>query len=217
MKKFLSAVIALVLAVGAQAQIVSSNSSSIKVVETKKEKKTTYYLRGGLNFANLSGDYTDDYDTAIGYELTMGFHKAMGDLGLFWGMEWGLGTRGCEADFDGEEETISAHKVEFVPFQFGYKYNFDSNWALSAQLGAYISYDYSGTYEYDGEESDLDDLDGYEALDYGLKYGISVYYSRFFLSLTGQSGLNPMFSYSDDDIDMEQSTSNFMLSVGMTF
>ena len=96
MKKVLSIVAALLLCVGTQAQIVSSRSS---IVRTEKEPSSTlWFLRAGLNVMNVSGDGAEGLDSNIGYNATVGYQKPLGSSGGYWGMEFGLGSRGFKED-----------------------------------------------------------------------------------------------------------------------
>ncbi len=91
MKKVLSIVAALLLCVGTQAQIVSSRSA---IVKTEKSQQTQWFLRAGLNIMNFSGDGAEGADSNIGYNATFGYQKPLGSTGGYWGMEFGLGSRG---------------------------------------------------------------------------------------------------------------------------
>lgn len=91
MKKVLSIVAALLLCVGTQAQIVSSRSAIVKT--QKQASNTQWFLRAGLNIMNLNGDGVEA-DSNIGYNATFGYQKPMGGAGAYWGMEFGLGSRG---------------------------------------------------------------------------------------------------------------------------
>lgn len=114
MKKVLSIVAALLLCVGTQAQIVSSRSAIVKT--QKQASNTQWFLRAGLNIMNLNGDGVEA-DSNIGYNATFGYQKPMGGAGAYWGMEFGLGSRGFKAD----EMKCIAHNIQYSPFTFGWK------------------------------------------------------------------------------------------------
>ena len=92
MKKVLSMIAALLLCVGTQAQIVSSRSAIVKT--EKQASSTQWFLRAGLNIMNFSGDGAEGADSNIGYNATFGYQKPLGSTGGYWGMEFGLGSRG---------------------------------------------------------------------------------------------------------------------------
>mgnify|MGYP000394027226 CR=1 FL=1 len=96
MKKVLSMVAALLLCVGTQAQIVSSRSAIVKT--EKQASSTQWFLRAGLNIMNFSGDGAEGADSNIGYNATFGYQKPLGSTGGYWGMEFGLGSRGFKVD-----------------------------------------------------------------------------------------------------------------------
>ena len=96
MKKVLSMIAALLLCVGTQAQIVSSRSAIVKT--EKQASSTQWFLRAGLNIMNFSGDGAEGADSNIGYNATFGYQKPLGSTGGYWGMEFGLGSRGFKVE-----------------------------------------------------------------------------------------------------------------------
>ena len=116
MKKVLSMVAALLLCVGTQAQIVSSRSAIVKT--EKQASSTQWFLRAGLNIMNFSGDGAEGADSNIGYNATFGYQKPLGSTGGYWGMEFGLGSRGFKVD----DTKCMAHNIQYSPFTFGWKF-----------------------------------------------------------------------------------------------
>ena len=114
MKKVLSMIAALLLCVGTQAQIVSSRSAIVKT--EKQASSTQWFLRAGLNIMNFSGDGAEGADSNIGYNATFGYQKPLGSTGGYWGMEFGLGSRG----FKVEDTKCMAHNIQYSPFTFGW-------------------------------------------------------------------------------------------------
>ena len=147
MKKLLSLAAAFLLCAGVQAQIVSSRSVSIKSAQ-KQPSETQWFLRGGLNVMKMTGDGAEDTGSKLGYNFVYGFQKPLGSVGTYWGMEFGLGSRGWkveenESDYE-YSLSLMAHNVQVSPFTFGYKYNITDALAVDAHLGAYVSCDYVG-------------------------------------------------------------------------
>ena len=93
MKKLLSLAAAFLLCAGVQAQIVSSRSVSIKSAQ-KQPSETQWFLRGGLNVMKMTGDGAEDTGSKLGYNFVYGFQKQFGSVGTYWGLEFGLGSRG---------------------------------------------------------------------------------------------------------------------------
>lgn len=86
MKKLLSIIAALLICMGTQAQIVSSRSS---IVRTEKQSSNTqWFVRGGMNLMNLSGDAAEDLKSKMGYNVMLGFTKIWGLKALIG--EWTL-------------------------------------------------------------------------------------------------------------------------------
>ena len=96
-KNVLFIVMALFLCVTAQAQIVSSRSVSISS-KPERPTETLWYLRGGLNMAGLAGDGAEGLDRKAAYSFAYGFQKPISTLGAYWGMDFGLGSRGYKVD-----------------------------------------------------------------------------------------------------------------------
>ena len=139
MKKLLSLAAAFLLCAGVQAQIVSSRSVSIKSAQ-KQPSETQWFLRGGLNVMKMTG--AEDTGSKLGYNFVYGFQKPLGSIGTYWGMEFGLGSRGWkveenESDYE-YSLSLMAHNVQVSPFTFGYKYNITDALAVDAHLGAYV-------------------------------------------------------------------------------
>lgn len=222
MKKLFSFVAATMLcasAAFAQSAIVSSRSSSITVSEVKQESNTQWILRAGANFANFTGDGAEDLDSKLCYDVALSFQKPLSDNGMFWGMEFALGTRGCSYEYEdyyGDyKQNFLAHNIRFSPFTFGYAYAINESVKIDAHLGAWLSYDLFGemTEEYDGDEEStkIDDIEDYNNLDYGLTFGVGLWYDRFNLDLSVQRGFSEIIK------DGEMSTNNIMLRLGVAF
>ncbi len=123
MKKVWTLLAAVWLCAGIQAQIVSSRSVSIQSTPTVPSE-TQWFLRGGLNIMTFAGEGTKDINSKAGYHFTYGFQKPMGSIGAYWGMDFGLGSRGYqvkEKQYDYEASLI-AHNIQVSPFTFGWKY-----------------------------------------------------------------------------------------------
>ena len=96
--------------VGTQAQIVSSRSAIVKT--EKQASSTQWFLRAGLNIMNFSGDGAEGADSNIGYNATFGYQKPLGSTGGYWGMEFGLGSRGFKVD----DTKCMAHNIQSVSY-----------------------------------------------------------------------------------------------------
>ncbi len=226
MKKILLLALFAVCSLGAQAQIISSYSRSISVVtenETKesKPKDGFSYFKVGLNLSKFSAD---DLSRNAGYSIFYGFARDFTDIGLYWGMEFGLSTRGFNYDYGSGnyycETKLTAHNIQIAPINFGYKYEVIGNFKIDLHLGAYVSYDYAGEYEYyrpyDDHYSDhsiknLSDYHGYHRYDVGLNYGFGVWFKdKINLDFMFQNGfMNCWGGYGK--------TRNFTIRLGYAF
>lgn len=213
MKKVSLFFAALLFCAGIQAQIVTSSSRRITTT-TRTPSTTTHYMRLGLNFMHYTGDGAEGLDGKLGYDFTLGFQKPIGTSGLYWGMEYGLGSRGASySEDDYYEESIMCHNIHFSPFNMGFKYNVSGKWSVDPHLGAYVSADYIGKAKWEEEgrkgDSSMSDWEDYNRIDVGLRVGIGVWYDRFNLDLTYQRGFLESFD--------ETNSSNLMLRLGVAF
>jgi hypothetical protein len=211
MKKIIMLALACVMMLGAQAQIVSSRSVTVK----KAESTTTNYLRFGAGFMNIHGEDAGDANSNIGYNVVWGIQKPITDFDLYWDLNLGLGSRGFKySDYD---ESFIAHNVQFSPLNIGWKPEITSDIKFDAHIGVYGSFDYAGKYKEDGESISLGDFidyldyedESYKRFDVGLNFGVGVWYDRFNIDLTYQTGFIGM-------VDGVKSH-NILLRLGIAF
>ena len=214
MKKLLSTFAALLMCIGIQAQIVSSRSSIVKT--ERQPSNSQWFVRGGMNLMNMSGDGAEGLDSKMGYNVMFGFTKPMGSIGAYWGMDFGLTSRGFNYEDEFETKSI-AHAVQVSPFTFGWKFNVANNIAIDPHIGAFVSCDYTSKIEIDGDCINWSDFADNVTVDYnrfdaGLNLGVGLWYDRFNLDLSYQRGFIDVFT----DFDGMKS-SNFMIRLGVAF
>lgn len=214
MKKIFMLMAAVALSIGAQAQIVSSRSSSTFRVgeKTVTPKENISYVRFGLDMSKpVGGDVESDYVKAKPcYDAVYGFNNGIKG-GLYWGMEWGLGSRGYKVKHS--DFKLFAHNFRWTPFQIGYKYAITSDIKLDAHFGGFVSFDYTGKFS-DGDDSVNiwdDDVEGYKQFDGGIQLGFGVWYQNFNLDFMWQRG----FAKWQEDTDMYNR--GLMLRLGIAF
>ena len=241
MKKFILWAFAAILAVNTSSAQYIRGDKTASNSSIEHGKNSQWYVRAGLGLSKQVGsdavdDETQTMKSVAGYDFMVGFQKKFGSSDLYWGMEYGLGSRGYKLiteDSDVKEtakytDKLIAHNVKIVPFQLGYKYNIgETDFAVDAHLSAFVSYDYVGTYseekEY-GEKSymgkpgttDKDDyslwnVDDYQRFDAGIQFGVGVWYKKFNLDFTYQRG------FISQDTEYKMFSSQFMIRVGYAF
>lgn len=140
------------MGLSAQAQLMRSTTFY------KKERVSipaTWYLRAGLFVNNVAGanEFTDNREgrsigSKLGYDIAIGFQKSIKDKGFYWGMEFGLGTRGAKNERSSETYSLKrsfvAHDIKLTPLMFGYKYAFSDVMSLDVHLGAFGGFAYAG-------------------------------------------------------------------------
>lgn len=212
MKKLLSIAAVLLICMGSQAQIVSSRSSLVRT--EKQPSKTQWFVRAGMNIMDMTGDDVTEYvKSNIGYNAVFGFARSMGTAGAYWGMDFGLTSRGFKIEYDGESAKGIAHAVQVSPFTFGWRINVADQIAIDPHIGAFVSCDYTSKLSEDnGDKYDWDEaFEDYDCFDAGLNVGLSIWYNRFNIDFSYQSGFIEVFP--GDDVK----SSNFMIRLGIAF
>lgn len=260
MKKIVFALIMLMgVAPAAFSQIVRSTTFT---KAPKEKSKTEWFVRLGLSCNNLTGaaskevnkeikDEDDDdvkagFGTRANYDLMFGFNKYFGKTDLYWGMEFGLGTRGgsftSKGEYYGESFNekcyLNTYNVKYTPFVIGYKYPINDDFKIDAHFGLFLSFDFAGSYtedgwsKYDGEKETFneswsvydEDID-FIPVDGGIQLGIGVWYRKFNINFTWQRGFAPYMGsfpwgeevYNRNDDRLWYNSSNAIISVAYAF
>lgn len=210
-KTLLLLVMALYVCSGIQAQIVSSRSVGIESTP-QRPSETMWYLRGGLNMAGFAGDGAEGMDRKAAYNFAIGFQKPISTIGAYWGMDFGLGSRGYAV----EELKMMTNNIQVSPFTFGWKYGITDNFYVDGHVGAFAGFDYIGKMKYDDESISMGDWEDelgleWNRFDAGMNIGFGIWYGRMNLDFTFQRGFVEAVSES------EAYTSNIMLRLGVAF
>ncbi len=222
MRKIFVLLCVMVCAMTASAQLVTSRSKMVTSVaepEPPSEDRIDWVVRLGVGSNNFVGDSYDDSKSRFGYLLTIEFNRKIANAGAYWGMDFGMGSRGYRYDEKGYESKSIAHNFQYSPFIFGWKIKIaDSKFAIDPHIGFFLSGDYTGKYKAEGSgwesESSMSDwLDNdYIPVDAGLRIGCGVWYAnRFNLDMTYSRGFVPEFT------DNEGGSSNFYVRFGVAF
>lgn len=205
MKKFLFLVAAAFICSTVGAQVVTSTSFK------KAQKGTVWYVKAGMNIANVSVDEGEGPDALVGYVVGIAFDRPIGQGGAFWNSGLQLATKGWKVSEGEYEVKLNAHKLE-IPLTFGYKYKVNDDIAIDARVGGFANYDVFGKMKAkeDGEEEsvNLGDLEDYDRFSAGLQFGIGVWYQKLNLNITYQNGL-----VKQNDCKEK----NWMISLGYAF
>lgn len=209
-KNLLFILMALFLCMRVQAQ---TNPSGSRNADSRANKNVEmmWYLRGGLNMTGFAGDGAEGLDRKALYSFAYGFQKPISTLGAYWGMDFGLGSRGYKAD----DIKALVHNINVSPITFGWKYGITDEIAIDGHIGAFVSFDYTGKMKDDDNSISLSDWDDmgmdWNRFDAGMNIGFGVWYDRFNLDFTFQRG----FVEAVDD--GEAYTSNILLRLGVAF
>ncbi|WP_455624170.1 PorT family protein [Parabacteroides sp.] len=209
-KSLLLFVMGLFVCSGIQAQIVSSRSVGIESAP-QRPSETIWYLRGGLNMAGFGGDGAEGMSRKAAYDFAIGFQKPISTAGAYWGMDFGLGSRGFKAD----ETSLMTNNIKVSPFTFGWKYSITDDIQIDGHVGAYAAFDYLGKIKAEGESVSMGDWEDlgmdWNRPDAGMNIGFGIWYDRFNLDFTFQRGFIEAASES------KAYTSNILLRLGVAF
>ncbi len=188
---------------------------------------TTLYTKVGLNVNGMVGAGASDMDATkarAGYDLNFGFQRPMGSVGLYWGMEYGLTSRGYKTSksFEDYSETTKEirHDIIWSPFVFGFRKNLVGDLDIDAHTGLFMSCDYTGkdktTIKASGHKESnsttITNSGSCNRFDAGLKFGVGLWYKRYNLDLSYRQGFVHMFVG-----DKATDSSNFIVSLGIAF
>lgn len=218
MKKIILALVALTLCLGAQAQLRTSRTF------VKSKSRTEWMVRVGLSINKLNGlqdSYDEDVDDVgckAGFDVDFGFNKYFGSSNLYWGMEFGVGTRGASFEeyndyyHEKYEGGFTTYNVKYSPLTIGYKFPIGDLLKIDPHAGIYASYDFASS-----TSGDIEDLDDWQKFDAGIQAGVGVWYGRFNLDFMYQAGFvdfDPTFygGYLGGG-----KTGNFLIRVGVSF
>lgn len=197
MKKIVFALFAAMLCISAQAQLRTS-----RTFFKQDHRATEWIIRAGLSINNMAGTDAEGMGSKTGFDVDLGFNKYFGQTNLYWGMELGVGTRGCSMEYDGYKSDGMAYNVKYSPFTIGYKFPIGESIKIDPHVGGYLSYDFAG------DKTDND-------FDAGIQAGIGLWYGRVNLDFMYQRGfVNCM---DDNYYDQKAYTSNFLIRVGYAF
>lgn len=201
MKKLFVLMVAAMAVISASAQMRTSRTF------TKTKSNTEWILRVSPSFNSITG--IDGYNSKVGFDWDVAFNKSFGQSPLYWGMELGIGTRGCGWDVDEEYEEwygedlddgMTTYNVKWSPFTIGYKYAVTEDFKLDPHVGAYALYDFASSNDYEFENM----------YDVGLQAGVGIWYKRVNLDFMYQFG----FINAGEDAGK---TGNFLIRVGYRF
>lgn len=210
MKKFLFILVAAFVSSTVGAQVVTSTTYK------KNKAKTVWYVKAGMNIANVSVDEGEGPDALVGYNVGIAFDRPIGGSGAFWSSGLQLATKGFKFKYDeggyDYELKLNANKLE-LPLTFGYKYGINDDLAVDARLGGFVNYDLFGKLKAkeDGDEEsiDLGDIEDYDRFGAGIQFGLGVWYQHFNLNISFQKGLIEQYE------GMKEK--NWMISLGYAF
>ncbi len=230
MKKFFFLFALLVVSNVAQAQIVSSRSQSTIVLEQPEpvsEKFSFWYMRAGVNIAGATGDTQelvgeDGASFRGAYDFSFGFEREISH-GLYWGMDFALGSRGYNYSYSGSDYNLFAHNMRWNLFNFGWNHSFSNTIALDIHTGVFMSIDYAGRLDFGNSTVSIWDYNDtytseYMPLNVGMQFGVGIWlWNHMNIDLTFQPGFLPMESLETYGDEYSIQSFDVMIRLGYRF
>lgn len=185
--------------------------------EPTKKSEPSFGLKGGLNFALIAGDDTDDFDGRIAFHGGAVVEFPFSDKFSFQ-PELLYSSQGDKGTFDGMEIKF---KLDYLNLPLMAKYYVADRFSLEA--GPQIGFLLSAEAEGDGVTVDIKDI--FKGIDFGLGFGLG-YKLENGLNFSGRFnvGLSNIVEDEGSILDMEFDSGNtknynnvFQLSVGYLF
>jgi hypothetical protein len=166
-------------------------------------------VKGGLNLANINGDYTEDLKTRTSFHVG-GLAEILVLDQLYFQPELLYSAQGAKGD--NMDATI---KMDYIQVPIMAKYFLIDN--LSMELGPQLSFLVNSDFEFDGDPSvSIDSKDIYKKMDFGLNFGLSYKLNKIFFSGRYNLGLTQILEGDLGD-EVIQHNRGFQFSVGYLF
>ena len=235
MKRIILILSSLLIAFSANAQFASSGSQS-SFGKATDGKRFVSYVKASASFNSFAYDKTIldlakqeganfSMGSNIGYNAVYGFQYLVTDnLGLYLGMEFGVGTRGMimsETEPHLYKESVLTHNAKATPLQIGYKFNITELLALDAHIGGVVSYDFAGkstmSSYYNEQSADIKDATDFRRFDVGINPGITLWIGPVGVDFTYQRGFLSISKNEEAGTFSKAFTNNFLLGLAYRF
>lgn len=177
------------------------------------------YIKGAAAINSATADGGSEYITNHGgWDLLLGHAKKFSDMDLYYGIEYGIGSRGFCIEVLGNELASSwAGNIKASPM-IGYKYDFDNGLSIDGHAGYFASYDLFGNVTVLTESRNIwsKDVDDYNHFDNGIRLGAGVWYENFLLDFTWQRGFINYYKAYNTNANKVNSNS-FIIGLGYRF
>ena len=186
------------------------------------QSKTTFGIRGGINFQNLNGK--DEEGNKLDNKLKTGFNAGVNaeiPVGIDFYVQPGLlfSTKGAKYDFQGAEATQCLSYLE-VPVNFLYKPELGEG-RMVLGFGPYAAFAVGGKIKYGNTDLDIDfgnEVGETKAFDAGANLLAGYEFrNNFSFQLNAGLGMVNMYNRPSNDSKTTVKNTGFGLSVGYRF
>lgn len=167
-------------------------------------------IRGGANFANVTGDDVENTDARTGLMVGVYTNFALANSPITIQPEVLYSQQGFKQDTELGEATA---KLDYIKVPVLVKFGFGSSGMISPQIyaGPYVGFKANAKMEIDGEETDFDNV---KSTDFGVSVGADLFINSLFsLGARYSAGLTNIA----DEGDADFKNSVFSIVAGIEF
>jgi hypothetical protein len=163
-------------------------------------------LKGGLNFANLTGDDSGDPDSKLGFAFG-GFYTHPMTETFFIQPELLFTMKGAKDEFTYSGSTYDvSYNLNYIELPILAKMCFPmDSFTPNLFLGPALAFNMSATVEVDDESDDIEDV---KAMDFGLIFGGGADFGKFTVDARFNMGLTNIF-----DVEGDPKVKNSVMSI----
>lgn len=167
-------------------------------------------VRGGANFATVTGDDVNDADSRTGLMVGVYTNFALANSPISIQPEVLYSQQGFKGQTEGGEAT---YKIDYIKVPVLAKFGFGGGGTISPQIyaGPYIGFKANSKAEIDGDEFDFDNV---KSTDFGVSVGADLFINSLFsLGARYSAGLTSIVDEGDADVK----NSVFSITAGIEF
>lgn len=166
-------------------------------------------VKGGLNFASISGDDTSDVDSRTSFYIG-GFAEVKLSDKFAFQPELLYSSQGASSSEDGEDVDL---KMDYLTIPMMAKYYVAENFSL--EMGPQIGFLLSSDFELMGVSVDFKDY--MKGVDFGLNFGLGYEFNKFVINGRYNVGLSNIWDDEEMFGDVKNQNSVIQIGIGYKF
>lgn len=188
--------------------------AAVMVFPVLEAQEVNFGAKTGVNFANITGDETDDLDGRTGFHIGLVAEIPFAE-GFYFGPEVLYSTQGADASATEDIGFRSTIKLDYIQLPMMVRYYVTEGFSVEA--GPNIGFLVNSEVEAEGVSVDTSEF--FSEFDYGLNIGLGykLFNGIFFQGRYNFGLANVVDDDEDTDLDVKWRNSIFQLSVGYMF